>query len=131
MPTKILRGGVKRMGPDSFQWCPVTGRGVMGTNWSRGSSTWRWGRNSLLWEWRSPGTGCPGRLWGLLLWRYSRPSWTSSCAACCRWPCFSRGGWTRWSTEVPSNPDHSVILWNCLAGLSYANWIFAVGKNQH
>ena len=21
------------------------------------------------------------------------------------------GGWTRWSTEVPSNPEHSVILW--------------------
>ena len=27
----------------------------------------------------------------LLLWRYSRPAWTRSCAACCRWPCFSRG----------------------------------------
>ena len=37
------------------------------------------------------GTGCPGRLWSFLLWRYSRPAWTGSCAACCRWPCFSRG----------------------------------------
>jgi len=26
-----------------------------------------------------------------LLWRYSRPAWTGSCAACCRWPCFGRG----------------------------------------
>ena len=26
-----------------------------------------------------------------LLWRYSRPAWTRSCAACCRWPCFGRG----------------------------------------
>jgi len=26
----------------------------------------------------------------LLLWRYSRPAWTRSCAACCRWPCFGR-----------------------------------------
>jgi len=33
---------------------------------------------------RSTGTDCPGRLWSLLLWRYSRPAWTSSCAACCR-----------------------------------------------
>ena len=23
-----------------------------------------------------------------------------------------QGGWTRWSTEVPSNPYHSVILWS-------------------
>jgi len=27
----------------------------------------------------------------LLLWRYSRPTWTQSCAACCRWPRFGRG----------------------------------------
>jgi len=27
----------------------------------------------------------------LLLWRYSRPAWTRSCAAYCRWPCFGRG----------------------------------------
>jgi len=31
------------------------------------------------------GTGTEqGRLWSLLLWRYSRPAWTGSCAACCR-----------------------------------------------
>jgi len=29
---KYLNGGVRRTGPDSFQWCPVTGQGVMGTN---------------------------------------------------------------------------------------------------
>jgi len=28
---------------------------------------------SSLWGWRSRGTGCPGRLWSLLLCRYSRP----------------------------------------------------------
>jgi len=28
----IVRVGVRRMGPDSFQWCPVTGQGAMGTN---------------------------------------------------------------------------------------------------
>jgi len=31
--------GIKRMGPDSAQWCPATGQGAMGTNWSRGSSS--------------------------------------------------------------------------------------------
>ena len=38
----------------------------------------------------SPGTECPGRLWSLLLWRYSRPTWTRSSAAFCRWPCLGR-----------------------------------------
>ena len=49
------------------------------------------GRTSLLWGWRSPGPGCPGRLWNLLLWRYSDPAWTWSCAACSGWSCFGRG----------------------------------------
>ena len=26
----------------------------------------------------STGTGCPGRLWDLLLWRYSKPTWMLS-----------------------------------------------------
>jgi len=39
--TKTIRGlehlsykkvGVKRMGPDFFQWCPATGQGATGTN---------------------------------------------------------------------------------------------------
>ena len=29
---KYLQGGVRRMGPNSFQWCPATGQGAMGTN---------------------------------------------------------------------------------------------------
>ena len=32
MPLNICRVGVRRMGPDSSQWCPVTGQGAMGTN---------------------------------------------------------------------------------------------------
>ena len=28
----ILRVGIKRMGPDSFQWCPATGQVATGTN---------------------------------------------------------------------------------------------------
>jgi len=28
---KYLKGGVRRMGPDSFQWRPATGQGATGT----------------------------------------------------------------------------------------------------
>jgi len=58
---------------------------------SIGSSIWTRGRTSSLWGWWSPGTGCPGRLWILLLWRYSKLAWTRSYAACSRWICFGRG----------------------------------------
>ena len=61
MPLNICRVEVRRMGPRSFQWCPATGQGATGTNWSTGSSVWTWGRTSSLWGWRSTGTGCPGR----------------------------------------------------------------------
>ena len=29
--------------------------------------------------------------WYVLLWRYSKPTWKRSCAACSRWPCFGKG----------------------------------------
>jgi len=32
MPINILRVCVRRIGPDSFQWCPATGQGATGTN---------------------------------------------------------------------------------------------------
>ena len=110
MPINILRVGIKRMGPGSFQWCPATGQGAMGTNWSLGNSIWTQGRTSSLWGWRSTGTGCPGMLWILLLWSYSKPTWTRSCATGCRWPCFGSG-------VVLNNPQRSLptptILWFC------------------
>ena len=89
---------------------PATGQRATGTNWSRGSSSWTQGRTSSLWGWRSPGTGCPGRLWSLLLWRYSRPVWTRSSAACCRWPCFGRGGGL---DDPQSSLPTPTILWFC------------------
>ena len=69
-----------------------------------------WGRTSSLWGWQSTGTGCPGRLWSLLLWRYSRPAWTRSCAGCCRWPCFSRGAGLDDPQRALPTPN---ILWFC------------------
>jgi len=57
-----------------------------------------------------PWNRLPRRLWSLLLWRYSRPTWTRSCAACCRRPCFGRGvGLDDPQRSLP-NPYHSVIL---------------------
>ena len=47
------------------------------------------------------------------LWRYSRPSWMPTCAACCRGPAL-QGSWTRWSLEAPSSPYNSVILQSSL-----------------
>ena len=32
MLINIVRVGVRRMGPNSFQWCPATGQGATGTN---------------------------------------------------------------------------------------------------
>ena len=75
------------------------------------SQVWgTWGRTSSLWGWRGTGTGFPGRLWSLLLWRYSRPTWTRSYATCCRWPCFGRGvGLDDPQRSLPT-PN---ILWFC------------------
>jgi len=109
MPLNICRVGVRRMGPDSLQWCPAPGQGATGTNWSRGSSSWTRGRTSL-WGWQSPGPGCPEGLWSLLLWRYSRPGWTRCCAACCRWPCSSR---VVGLDDPPRSLPTPTILWFC------------------
>ena len=108
MLINISRVGVRRMGPDFFQWCLVTGQGA--TNWSIGSSSCTWGRISLLRGWRSTGTGCPERLWSLLLWRYSKPALTRSCAAYCRWPCIGRGVGLG---DPQRSPPTLTILWFC------------------
>ena len=114
MLTNISRVGVRRTGPSSFQWCPATGQGAMGTNWITGSSVWTWGRTSSLWGWRSTGTGCPGKLWNLLLWRYSRPTWTrSSVRPAVGDPASARGldKMTHWGPFQPQPFCDSVILW--------------------
>ena len=98
----------------------LTGQGATGTNWNRGSSSWTRGRTSSPWGWWSPGPGCPGRLWSLLLWRYSRPAWTWCCAACSGWPCLGRGlGWVTHRGPCQPRPVcDSVILWTHIITLA-------------
>ena len=104
MLRNIWRAAIKRMGPDSFLWCPATGQGAMGASWSIRSSVWTWRRTSSLWEWQNAGTGCPEGLWSLLLWRYSKPAWTSSCVTCSTWTCFDRGGLDKMIPKGPFQP---------------------------
>jgi len=104
---KYLKGGVKRMTPGSFQWCPVAGQEAICKNRNTGNSIWTWGKISLLWGWQSNGTGCPERLWSLLLWRYSKAACTLSCATYRREPVLA-GDWAWWSQ---SSLPISVILW--------------------
>ena len=117
------------MGPSSFQWCPATEQGAMGTNWSTGSSVWTWRRTSSLWGWRSTGTGCPGRLWSLLqTLEIFKTHLDKVLCSLLRVTLLQQEGWTRWPTEVPSNPYYSVILFSasrfCGAGavLTQSAW---------
>lgn len=41
---------------------------------------------SFLWGWSNADTGCPGMLWSLHPWRYSKLNWTQSWATCSHSP---------------------------------------------
>ena len=115
---QYLKGGRSGgWGQTLFKWCPGIGQGATSTNSSIGSSTWTWGRTYSLWGWRSTGTGCPGRLWSLLLWIHSKSTWTRSCAACCRWPCFGRG-------VGLDDPQRSLPIPNILWFCKSSKWIW-------
>ena len=68
------RGGVKKMEPGSFQWCPAPGPEAVCTNWGTGGSLWTPGSSSVLCSWRSTGTGCPEAV-GSPPWRYAKAAW--------------------------------------------------------
>ena len=109
MPIDILRVGVKRMGPDSFQWCPAIGQGTTGTNWSIAILS-ELRKNFFILRVTQPWNRLPRDFVDSFFWRYSRPTWTQSCAACCRWPCFSRGVGLDDPQRSLSAPT---ILWCC------------------
>jgi len=63
--------------------------------------------------WWGPCPGCPEKLWLSTPWQVSRPGWMELWAPWCggRCPCWWQGGWNQMIFKVPSNPDHSMILW--------------------
>jgi len=69
------------------------------------------------------GTGCPERLWNLLLCRYSKLSWTFSCATHCREPALSAGldlDGLQQSLPTPT------VLWFC----AIREWLDVHLRNQ-
>ena len=116
MLINILQEGVRRMKPNSFQWCPATGQRVTGTNWSISSSVWRRGRTSRVTELPRVVMDSPCleilkiRLDEVL---YNLLQVTLLC----------QGDWTRWSPEVHSSPYHSVILWKSPSwSMDFGSW---------
>ena len=85
-----ILGCIKKR-PVSFQWYVETGQGETDISCSIGSFARMCVRTSWRWGWWSTGTGCPGRLWSLLLWRYSSLAWTPTCVTWCREPVLAWG----------------------------------------
>jgi len=89
-----------------LRW-PATELGAAGTNWSMASSIQTRGQNLCAVTVTERWTGCPERLWCLVLWGYRKPTRMLSCVACCRESALA-GGET-WSPDVPSDASGSVI----------------------
>lgn len=105
--------------PQRFAVIVVIGQGVITKNWNIRSSTQICGRTSLLWHYQNTETGCPKRLWRLLLWRYSRPIWMLTCANHCKEPVLVGGldsmiSWDLfqplWFCDFPSLPLSCLLL---------------------
>lgn len=76
--------------------------------------------SSLLWGQQSTRTNCPERLWSILHWSYSKPTWMRSCARRTRRPIWQLV-WIRCLPEVPSN---LIILWLCdSVKVKFLNWV--------
>lgn len=105
-----LKEGAKRRDPGSFQWCPVVGPEVMGTNGNTGCSLRVWG-NTFNCEGDCLLSVTAQEVENLCSWRYSKvpgccpgkralgdPAWVT--------------GWIRWPPDIPSirQPHMSLFL---------------------
>lgn len=77
---------------------------ALGASWNREGNIWTSGSTSLPCGQLSTGTGCPHRLWCLLLGHLQNPPGPDMLCVALLDP----GGWTRRPTEVPSNFSHSL-----------------------
>lgn len=80
----------------------------MGTNWNTGGSIWASENTLLLCD--QADTHCPGRLWSLPPWRYSKAILTWAGAVSSRWPCLSIG---LNQMVLQRSLPNSTILWFC------------------
>lgn len=62
---------------------------------------------AFLWWLSNSRTGSPEAVEPPLVVKHWKREWRGSWATCCSWA----RGWMRWSTEVPSNLNSSVITW--------------------
>lgn len=61
---------------------------------------------------RGSGTGCPQRLWVLLLRDLQVAGWAQAWAPC-SWVALLQQGLGQMDPEGPANLGHAVILWSC------------------
>lgn len=82
------------------------------TKWNTGGSVWTSGNAFfLLCWWPSTDTGCPGRLWSLHSWRYSKVIWIWAREIGSRWHCLR---------ETPRSPFQPQPLCNSQTFISFS-----------
>lgn len=103
----VMGEGFRKREPDPSQWYPVRNRlklKKLHLNIRKNFFFSLWGRSNT-------GASCPKGLWNFHLWRYSKHDRTQLWPTCSSWPCCKQVVRTKWSLEVPANPNHSMILW--------------------
>lgn len=83
-----LKGGCKK---DEARLFPVTRPGGMCTRWNIKTSLLNHRRNFPQRDWLTTGTCCPGKLWRIHPWRYSKDTWMLSWNMIPGWLFLSRG----------------------------------------